>query len=72
MSLFTEFMRDGAKKVYGAYKDDAGGWHGFEEVNHPTPSGCERWLMTYSDNRSWPDSKTAIKKIKELVKNKAT
>lgn len=66
MNIQTEAMREGAKKSYGAYKTDDG-WHGFEEVNHPTPSGNERWLMTYSDNRSWPNKETAISKIKEIL-----
>ncbi len=69
MSLQTEAMRQGAKKCYGAFKEDDG-WHGFEEVNHPKPSGCERWLMTYSDKRPWPDPKTAIKEIKKMCNSK--
>lgn len=65
MSLQTEAMRFEADRSYSAFKDNNGDWHGIEHVNHPTPSGCDRWLMTYSDNRSWPNKKTAIAKIKE-------
>jgi len=66
MSIQTEAMRAGAEKAYGAFKQEDG-WHGYEVVNHPTPSGCERWLMTYSDKRAWPDPETAIKEIKKIL-----
>lgn len=67
MSLLTESMRAGADKIYSAFKDDYG-WHGMEQVNHPTPSGCERWLITYSDKRSWPTEEIAVQEIKKALK----
>jgi hypothetical protein len=66
MGLQEEAMRKNANKLYGACQDKEG-WYGFEEVNHPTPSGCERWLMTYSDKRRWPDGETAILEIKKAL-----
>ena len=66
MSIQTEAMRDGADKSYGVFKENDG-YHGIEYVNHPTPSGCERWLPTYSDKRGWSDKNTAIAKIKEML-----
>jgi hypothetical protein len=78
MDLQTKWMRDGAgpQKEIHAYKGpqfpgDAEGadlWHGIEYVNHPTPSGCERWLPTLSDKRGWPDAKTAIKEMEKSLK----
>lgn len=66
MNIQTEAMREEADKDYEAFEDDDG-WHGIEYVNHLTPSGCDRWLPTYSDKRGWPDIDTAIQKIKEMV-----
>ena len=65
----TEAMRFGAEKQYGAFRKEDG-WHGYEEVNHLTPSGSERWLMTYNDKRAWENEEIAIKKIKEILKVK--
>lgn len=66
MSILTGKARDGADKKYRVFKEDDG-WHGIEYVNNPTPSGCVKWVATYSDRRGWPDKGTAIAKIKEMV-----
>ena len=67
-TLQTEVMREMADDdVYitaGQHKDTHQ-WHGIMMANHPTPSGCERWMMLYSDKRGWPDSKTAIDRFVE-------
>lgn len=71
MSLQTEAMREqaGDQKYVTAYKDAEGYWHGVEMVNHPTPSGCERWMPTYSDKRPWPTPELAKEEFeKELPK----
>ena len=52
--------------MWTAYEDETG-WHGIEYVNHPTPSGAERWMPTYSDDRGWPDRDMAILKITEFL-----
>jgi hypothetical protein len=38
-------------------------WHGVLMINHPTPSGCERWMMAYSDKRGWKTPKQAMDKF---------
>jgi len=34
--------------------------HGVLMINHPTPSGCERWMMLYSDQRGWETGRRAV------------
>ena len=61
MDLQTESMRSTKERSITAWQHpEDGQWSGVEFVNHPTPSGSERWLPTVSDNRRWPDEKTAI------------
>jgi hypothetical protein len=72
MSLLTEMMRSGAERTVTAVKGDDALWRGIELVNHPTPSGCERWLPTYSDKRGWNSSAKAIKEFKRLLKEQLT
>ncbi len=67
MSLQTEAMRATAQRQVTAWQNDDGTWSGVEIVNHPTPSGCERWMPTYSDKRHWPDKETAIREFKALL-----
>ena len=77
MDIQTQAMREmaGPDKMIHAYQgpfydgdeQDAKLWHGIEYVNHPTPSGCERWLPTISDKRGWPDKETAIVELKKLL-----
>lgn len=43
-------------------------WHGVLMVNHPTPSGCARFMMSYSDQRGWPDEATAKKEFEKALK----
>lgn len=64
MNLQTQLMRHGAKKRLIA-KENKDGWSATEYVNHPPPSGSERWLPTVSDNRIWPDAKTAKRELKK-------
>ena len=59
-SIATELMRAGSQKILTAGQDKDGMWHGVELVNHPTPSGCDRWLETYSDKRGWTTPEVAI------------
>lgn len=58
-------MKDNAR-LYGAYKLDDG-WHGYQERNHKSPSGCDRFYMIYSDNEAYPTEELAILKIKEKL-----
>lgn len=41
-------------------------WHGALFVNHPTPSGCERWLLKKSDPIGHSDAKDAVKRIAQI------
>jgi|APFre7841882654_1041346.scaffolds.fasta_scaffold104282_2 microsomal dipeptidase-like Zn-dependent dipeptidase len=66
MSLQTQWMRNTKDREIEVCKDDKG-FFCMELVNHPTPSGCERWLPTYSDKRRWPDEATARAKFDELL-----
>jgi len=67
MSLQTEAMRATKDRYITTFQHKNGKWSGIEMVNHPTPSGCERWMPTYSDKREWPDSKTAKKEFKKVL-----
>ena len=42
-------------------------YHGALEVNHPTPSGCDRWMIVQSDNRGWDDPETARMQFELLL-----
>jgi len=66
MSIQTEWMRNTDEWMIDVYKDE-NGWHGIEYVNHPTPSGCERWMPTFSDKRNWPDKESALENFKKLL-----
>lgn len=67
MSLQTEAMRATNNRYVTAHKRDNGKWSGVEMVNHPTPSGCDRWMPSYSDKREWPDAETATKEFKDVL-----
>jgi hypothetical protein len=67
MSLLTEAMRQTDERIITAFKRENGKWSGVEMVNHPPPSGGERWMPTYSDNWEWPDEETAIKEFKAAL-----
>ncbi len=66
MNIQTEAMRKGGKPYSVVAKDDCG-YYGIEFVNHPTPSGSERHLPTYSDSRRWPDAETAATRFAGLL-----
>lgn len=72
MSIQTEAMRELAGKdqyiTAGQHKDTKK-WHGILMLNHPTPSGCERWMMAYSDKRGWDSAKIAVKEFKKVDKS---
>ena len=71
MSIQTDSMIASAgdnKEIVALQHKDTGEWHGVLMVNHPTPSGCERWMLAYSDKRGWPDAETAKSKFRELLK----
>jgi hypothetical protein len=68
MSLATEMIRQSSiDRIIGTLKGADGKWNAYESVNHPTPSGCDRWLITYSDNRGWDDEETAKKEFEYLL-----
>ena len=67
MSLQTEAMRATDQRQITAFQHQNGKWSAMEIVNHPTPSGCERWMPTYSDKREWPDAETAKREFTALL-----
>lgn len=67
MSCQTELMRQTNDRYVTAYRRDNGKWSGIEYVVHPTPSGCKRYLPTYSDNREFDDSKTAKEEFEKIL-----
>ena len=74
MSIQTEAMRELAgnnRLIDAGQKADHSDalWYGYEMVNHPTPSDCERWLMTYSSKIGYTTKNEAITKFKELLKS---
>ena len=66
MSIQTEAMRTGAKKQQCVCRDD-NGYYGAEFVCHPSPSGFERWLPTYSDKRRFKTDQEAAVEFKRLM-----
>ncbi len=46
---------------------ETGKHHGLLYVNHPTPSGCDRWMMALSDNRGWDNKETARAEFEKLL-----
>jgi len=66
MSIQTEAMRTGAKRHQCVCQDD-NGYYGAEFVLHPTPSGFERWLPTYSDKRRFKTEQEAAVAFKEIM-----
>jgi len=67
MGIQEEAMRQTKDRYVTVFKNDDGTFSGVELVNHPTPSGCERWLPTYSDSRHWPDAETAKKEFEAIL-----
>jgi hypothetical protein len=66
MSLQTEWMRQTDQREVYALKDKQGHWC-IEYVNHPTPSGEQRWMPTYEDNRRWPTEQAAREEFGKLL-----
>ena len=68
MDLQTALMIKGAgdQLNFVPCKDDDG-YYGMLTVNHPTPSGADRWLPAISDNRRFPDSETAVNEFKTVA-----
>lgn len=69
MSIQTEAMREIAgddQYITAAQHKETGKWHGVLMLNHPTPSGCERWMMAYSDKRGWDSEEIAKKEFVAL------
>ena len=65
-SIQSEAMREIAgndQYITAAKHKDTKEWHGIFMLNHPTPSGCDRWMMVYSDSRGWDTKKRAIKEF---------
>jgi hypothetical protein len=58
MSLQTEFMRNESEKQIVICKDEKG-YFAVEYVNHPTPSGLDRWVLTLSDKRRFKTEQEA-------------
>lgn len=57
----------GDEKFVGAALCDDGLYRGHEYVNHPTPSGCARWLPSVSDTRGWPTCEIAIAELRKSL-----
>jgi len=60
-------MRATDQRQITTFQHKNGKWSAMEIVNHPTPSGCERWMPTYSDKREWPDAETAKREFAALL-----
>jgi hypothetical protein len=69
MSIQTRAMRETEDRFISAIKHDDGSFSGIEFVNHPTPSGCTRYLPTISDNRKWPSKKIAKEELAKMLNN---
>lgn len=70
MSVQTEAMISLAGEdrfVTTAQHQETKLFHGCLMINHPTPSGCDRWMMAYSDKRGWPDSETAKLEFEKIL-----
>jgi len=59
-SYITAIKRDPQSKE-PLFKDDL--WHGALFVNHPTPSGLDRWLLNKSDPLGHEQAVDATKRI---------
>lgn len=46
---------------------ETGKFHGVLYVNHPTPSGSDRWMPALSDKRGWDDEKAAAEAFDALL-----
>lgn len=55
------------KYITSATHKETGKNHGILMVNHPTPSGCERWMMLVSDNRGFDTHEEACEKFKAAL-----
>lgn len=42
-------------------------FHGMLMLNHPTPSGCDRWMTVLTDNRGFDTLEEAQTKFKESL-----
>ena len=71
MNLQTQAMINGAghdmEVCVGKHKD-TGEFHGMLYVNHPTPSGCDRYMLVLSDNRGWPTEEEAEEEFKKILR----
>jgi hypothetical protein len=54
----------------GVYKNQDGSFSGVLFVNHPTPSGCARYLPALSDKRSWKTAELAQEEFEKLLPKK--
>lgn len=52
-----------------AIKNINGTFSGCEYRNHPTPSGCVRFLPTFSDQREWDTAEIAIEELRKSLEN---
>lgn len=48
------------------FEDGDGLWHGALYINNPTPSGCDRYLLSKSDPIGNEDPNLAMKRISEI------
>lgn len=49
-----------------------GTFSGLEQRYHPTPSGCDRWIDGFEDNRKWPTKKIAVNELVKTFKEMIT
>ena len=70
MDMQSKAMIDGSNGdmyiVVGQHKD-TGKYHGMLYVNHPTPSGSDRYMLVLSDTRGWDDEETAKAEFREAL-----
>lgn len=69
MDIQTAAMREmaGPEKEINYIRHEDGTFSAIEYVNHPTPSGSERWLPTVSGNLHWPTQEKAKEEFEKLL-----
>ena len=70
MDLQTQSMLDSAgddRIITVGQDEETKKYHGLLYVNHPPPSGVDRYLLALSDNRWWDDKEVAEKEFKKSL-----
>lgn len=57
-----------SKSFIAVIKHDDGTFSGLEQIYHPKPSGCDRWIDGLEDSRHWSSSEIAIEEMKNCIR----